>query len=48
MAEKGKTDEKNICTSIFRNGGDRTTKEAYTQKWVELINALERRKQGHE
>ena len=42
--EKDKLDEQNICTSVFKDGGDTTTRKIYTQKWVELINTLERSK----
>jgi len=32
-----------ICRSVFRSGAC-TTREAVTQKWIELINRLERDK----
>ena len=38
-------DKKTICASVFKSGESTTTKEIYTQKWVELIHTLERRKQ---
>ena len=42
--EKSETKEKEqeICTNIFKN--ETLTKEDYTQVWIELISALERRK----
>ena len=40
--EKAETKEKEICTSVFKN--EIVTKEDYTQEWIELISALERRK----
>ena len=38
--------EPRLCVSIFKNG-DRTTKEAYTKKWIDLINRIEKRKCMH-
>ena len=46
MSEKDKAIKKNICTSVFKDGNNTTTKEIYTEKWVEVINTLERRKNG--
>ena len=40
--EKSETNEKEICTSFFKK--ETLTKEDYTQVWIELISALERRK----
>ena len=34
--------KKEICTSVFKNGI--LTKEDYTNIWIELITALERKK----
>ncbi len=44
--EKDKFDDKEckLCTSVFKSGGSIATKEIYTQKWIEVINTLERRK----
>ena len=39
---KEKENESEICTSVFKN--ETLTKEEYTQVWIELISALERRK----
>ena len=33
---------KNICSSVF--GENTTTKIQFTQKWIELINKLEKNK----
>lgn len=40
MNEK-KTD-KTICKSVFKSGENTTTKIQFTQKWIELINRLEK------
>jgi hypothetical protein len=40
--EKSKTNEKEVCTSIFKN--ETLTKEGYTHIWIELISTLERNK----
>ena len=37
-------DKNTLCTSIFKGGNATTTKETYTEKWVEVINALADRK----
>ncbi len=42
--EKSKDGKSELCTSVFKSGRHTTTKEIYTQKWVEVIHALERRK----
>lgn len=42
MENKTKSDE-SVCRSIFKNG-DSTTKDLYTEKWIELINRLEKGK----
>ncbi len=34
-----------ICTNVFQNGSPCTTVELFTQRWVELINRLEREKE---
>lgn len=33
-----------IC-NIFKEGNESTTKAAFTQKWIELINGMEKDKQ---
>lgn len=32
-----------ICRSVFKSG-ENTTKKQFTQKWIELINRLEKTK----
>ena len=34
---------KRIC-SVFKGGGSTTSKAQFTQKWIELINRMERNK----
>ncbi len=41
MAENETT---TVCRSVFKSGGSTTTKEAFTKKWIELINTLEKGK----
>ena len=38
-----KTD-KTICKSVFKSGENTTSKNQFTQKWIELINRLEKSK----
>lgn len=38
-------DPKDIC-SIFKDGKQDTTAEAYTEAWIKLINLFERNKHG--
>ena len=33
-----------LCTSVFKDGSNATTKVKLTQKWIELINRLEKDK----
>jgi len=33
-----------ICKSVFKNGENSTTEQAFTDKWVQLINTLEKSK----
>ena len=35
-----------MCQNVFRNGGQGPSAEEFTQKWVELINALLAREEG--
>lgn len=37
--------EKSCISNVFRAGDTGTTKEAFTRKWIELINNMERDKQ---
>lgn len=36
--------KKHICKSVFKNGENTITTNQYTQKWIELINRLEKNK----
>lgn len=40
MEEKQKTEI--ICRSIFKSAEDRDIQKRYTQKWVEIINKMEK------
>ena len=42
MAENN--EPKTVCKSIFKNGESTTTERAFTDKWIELINTLEKGK----
>ena len=33
-----------ICRSVFKNGESTTSKDRFTEKWIEMINQIERRK----
>lgn len=33
-----------LVKSVFKSGGNTTSKEAFTNMWIELINKLERSK----
>ena len=33
-----------LCTSIFKDGATTAEKTIYTQKWIEIIQAIERHK----
>lgn len=33
-----------ICKNVFLNGENTTSKSQFTQKWIELINRLEKNK----
>ena len=44
--KKSEIKEMKLCVSVFKGGGNTTTSELYTRKWVEIINALERRKKA--
>ena len=34
-----------ICTNVFKNGDATTSKAAFTRKWIEMINRIEKNKQ---
>ena len=45
MAENNKS--KTVCVSVFKSGESTTTEREFTDKWIELINTLERSKSGY-
>lgn len=36
--------QQTICKSVFKSGENTTSKSQFTQKWIELINRLEKNK----
>lgn len=40
----GKKETQVICKSVFKSGGNTTLKEQFTQKWIEVINQIEKNK----
>lgn len=36
--------EKNICKNVFKNDTEEKIKESFNQKWIALINHLEKQK----
>jgi len=44
MAENEKP---TTITSVFKSGESTTTEREFTDKWIELINTLERSKSGN-
>lgn len=32
--------EKSFCKSIFKNGSTLTSKDSFTRKWIEYVNAV--------
>ena len=45
MAES--KESKTKCISVFKSGESTTTEREFTDKWIELINTLERSKSGN-
>lgn len=43
MAEEKSKSENKFCKNIFRTGEDEISKADFTQKWIELINAQEKK-----
>ena len=35
-----------VCKSVFKSGESTTTEREFTNKWIELINTLEKDKNG--
>lgn len=33
-----------ICRSVFKSGENTTSKSQFTQKWIELVNKIEKSK----
>lgn len=40
---QNRENRESVCHSTFKNGND-TTKDRFTEKWIELINMLEKSK----
>ncbi|WP_304509429.1 hypothetical protein [Anaerotignum sp.] len=36
-----------ICRSVFKSGESTTSQKQFTQKWIELINRLEKNKRTY-
>lgn len=45
MAENEKTTI--VCKSVFKSGESTTTEQEFTNKWIELINTLEKGKSAN-
>lgn len=45
MAENN--EPKTKCISVFKSGESTTTEREFTDKWIELINTLEKGKSGN-
>ena len=45
MAENNES--KTVCVSVFKSGESTTTKREFTDKWIELINTIEKGKSGN-
>ncbi|MCI8493421.1 MULTISPECIES: hypothetical protein [Anaerotruncus] len=41
---KNNKKSKSICSSVFKSGESTTTTSQFTQKWIELINKIEKNK----
>lgn len=44
MAE---TEKSTTTTSVFKSGENTTTEQAFTDKWIELVNTLEKVKSAY-
>ncbi len=44
MEKNDKSKEAQLCSNVFKSGANTTTKKEYTNKWIELINKIERDK----
>ncbi len=45
MAQDDK--EQTMCKSVFKSGESTTSQKQFTQKWIELINRLEKSKRTY-
>ncbi len=41
-----KTNTNKVCKSVFKNGRSEPTCEHFTKVWIDMINGIERRKEG--
>lgn len=41
---EGNKESKAVCKSVFKSGESTTTEREFTDKWIELINTLEKGK----
>ena len=45
MAENN--EPKTVCVSVFKSGESTTTEREFTNKWIELINTIEKAKSAN-
>ena len=43
----GNNELKTVCKSVFKSGESTTTEREFTDKWIELINTIEKGKSGN-
>ena len=36
-----------ICRSVFKSGENTTSKSQFTQKWIELVNKIEKKQRAN-
>lgn len=39
--------QQTICKSVFKSGENTTSQKQFTEKWIELINRLEKNKRTY-
>lgn len=39
--------QQTVCKSVFKSGENTTSQKQFTQKWIELINSLEKNKRTY-
>lgn len=44
MKKNNKPENNSFCSNVFKSGENTTNKKDYTNKWIELINKIERDK----